>query len=95
MPCQTSYRLTQDSVGNIVTACIRARFANIKTTMQALLKWLQYAGIGAAIAAVGWVIVHSPLPQLAMSSALTAGLVFSGYAFRSRGRPEKTAVQRT
>lgn len=61
--------------------------------MRALLKWLQYAGIGAGIAAVAGIIVQNPLPQLAASSALTAGLIFSGYAFRERGRPEKITAK--
>lgn len=69
------------------------RDASIKLIMQALLKWLQYAGIGAGIAAVAGIIVHNSLPQLTASSALTAGLIFSGYAFRARGRPKKLTFE--
>jgi hypothetical protein len=56
------------------------------------MKWLQYAGIGAGISLAGGLILHIPLPQLAVSMALTAGLVFSGFAMQSVGRREKAVV---
>jgi hypothetical protein len=53
------------------------------------VKWLQYAGMGAAISLAGGLILHVPLPQLIVSMALTAGLVISGLAMQSAGRREK------
>jgi len=59
----------------------------------AYTKWLQYAGIGAGISLAGGLILHIPLPQLAVSMALTAGLVISGFAMQSVGRREGAVVQ--
>lgn len=56
-------------------------------------KWLKYAGIGAAISLAGGLILHVPLAQLAVSMALTAGLVISGFAMQSVGRRRERAVE--
>ncbi len=59
--------------------------------MQVNTRWLQFAAIGAAISATAGLVLQIPLPQLAVSSALAAGLILTGYLFQSRGRPEKAA----
>ncbi|WP_148700315.1 hypothetical protein [Candidatus Nitrososphaera evergladensis] len=60
---------------------------------RAYAKWLQYAGIGAGISLAGGLVLHVPLLQIVVSMALTAGLVFSGFAMQSAGRPEKAVQQ--
>lgn len=57
------------------------------------VKWLKYAGMGAGISLAGGLVLHVPLAQLAVSIALTAGLVFSGFAMQSAGRRREQAVQ--
>jgi hypothetical protein len=54
-------------------------------------RWLQFAAIGAAITATAGLALQFPLPQVAVSSALTAGLILSGYLFQAKGRPERAA----
>jgi hypothetical protein len=52
-------------------------------------RWLQFAAMGAGISAVAGLALQVLLPQLLVSSALTAGLVFSAGLFQSKGRPER------
>ncbi|WP_075053601.1 hypothetical protein [Nitrososphaera viennensis] len=56
-------------------------------------KWLQYAGIGAGISLAGGLILDIPLAQIAVTMALTAGLVFSGFAMQSVGRQREKAIR--
>ncbi len=59
--------------------------------MKVNTRWLPYAAIGAAITATAGLVLQFPLQQVAVSSALTAGLIFSGYLFQVKGRPERAA----
>jgi hypothetical protein len=52
-------------------------------------QWIKYAAIGAGISLAGGLILHVPYPQMAVSAALAASLVFSGFLMRTKGRPEK------
>jgi FtsH-binding integral membrane protein len=63
------------------------------SAMKALTQWLLYAAIGGAIAVVAGLILRIPLPQLTLSFAVTAGLIFSGYGFRSRESRGRVATQ--
>ena len=54
-----------------------------------LTKWLPMSAIGAGITFVSGFLLHVPPPQLLVSSALTAGLIFSGMIMHSRGRGKR------
>lgn len=59
--------------------------------MKMNIRRLQFAAIAAGISVSAGLVLQIPLAQLAVSSALAAGLVFSAYLFQSRGRPERAA----
>lgn len=52
----------------------------------ALRKWLPYSLAGAAISVAVGFVFHLPTPQMLVSAAMTAGLIFSGMAMHAKGR---------
>lgn len=52
----------------------------------ALRKWLPYSLAGAAVSVAVGFVFHLPTPQMLVSAAMTAGLIFSGMAMYSKGR---------
>jgi hypothetical protein len=52
----------------------------------AVTKWLPLSSAGAAISFVTGFVLQLPAPQVIISAAMTAVLVFSGLAMQSYGR---------
>ncbi len=60
----------------------------------AVTKWLPYSSVGAAISFVVGFVFSLPPPQVIISAAMTATLIFSGLAMQSYGREkEKPKIQ--
>jgi hypothetical protein len=58
-------------------------------------KWLPLSSAGAAISFVAGFVLQLPAPQVIISAAMTAVLVFSGLAMQSygRGKSEEEAAK--
>lgn len=52
----------------------------------AITKWVPLSSLGAAISFVAGFMLNVPQPQIIISAAMTAILVFSGLAMQSYGR---------
>jgi uncharacterized membrane protein len=60
----------------------------------AVTKWIPLSSVGAAISFVTGFMFHLPPTQVIISAAITATLVFSGFAMQSYGRAaEKERTQ--
>lgn len=57
----------------------------------AVTKWIPYSSVGAAISFVVGFVLNLPPPQVIMSAALAATLIFSGLAMQSYGREREQA----
>lgn len=60
----------------------------------AVIKWIPYSSVGAGISFVVGFVFGLPPPQVIVSAAMTATLIFSALFMQSYGREkEKAAVQ--
>ena len=61
----------------------------------AVTKWIPYSSVGAAIAFVVGFVFNLPPPQVIVSAAMTATLIFTGFAMQSFGREKELEKQET
>ena len=57
----------------------------------AVTKWIPYSSVGAAISFVVGFVFSLPPPQVIVSAAMAATLIFSGLAMQSYGREKEQA----
>ena len=59
----------------------------------AVTKWIPYSSVGAAISFVVGFVFNLPPPQVIVSAAMTATLIFTGLAMQSYGREKEQQEQ--
>ena len=55
----------------------------------AMTKWIPYSSVGAAISFVVGFVFHLQPPQVIISAAMTATLIFTGLLMQSHGREKE------